>query len=708
MKISQLIQAIEELEYVVPEFQREYVWNLDQAKELMVSLFNNYPTGSILTWETNEPPEIKNNAVKKEKIGWIHVLLDGQQRATTLYLLIKGEIPPYYSERDILNDPRHLYFNLQTAEFNYYQKQKMNDNPFWKRVVDCFNENFDAFTLMNGLEIKDAQEKMKIGQVINENLNKLRGILNIDYYAQSVPQGVKIDEAIDIFDRVNSKGTKLTEAELVLTHIAGKWPQIRREMKDSIHEYEKIGFSFELDFLTRCMVVLLTKSALYEKMTSEIYQKTSEDDYKNVWKQLVKIFDYIIPILKQSAFISGSQDMSTTNVLVPIVAYLSAKGGSFGNNDKNKFLYWMFLSLIWGRYSGQTDQRLDRDVYLAINSQNPTEDLVTEIEDQRGRIEIKPSDLEGRGAGHPLHRMLYIISKYNKATDWANGGSLQDTLGDYYSIHSHHIFPQAFLYKNGYEAINHLDKKRVNEISNRAFITRDTNYSISDKRPVDYLPLIQEKYPEALKQQLIPTEKSLWEVKNYENFLVVRRQLIAESINKFLEHLKGSADEVKEKIDYLELISKGENNFVELKSSLRWDYEKGNVNKLMEYIIAKTISSFMNAEGGKLFIGVDDNGNILGLENDYATLRKRDKDGFQLQLVQVINQYLGKEFHQYLNIDIVKIKDKDVCVVDIANSDMPVYVKTSEKEEFYIRAAASSQPMSIKEAHEYAKIHWDN
>jgi len=71
--------------------------------------------------------------------------------------------------------------------------------------------------------------------------------------------------------------------------------------------------------------------------------------------------------------------------------------------------------LIWGRYSGQTDQRLDRDVYIAINGSSSVEELINEIKDQRGRIEIKHSDLEGRGAGNPLHRMLYIIAKYNKA-----------------------------------------------------------------------------------------------------------------------------------------------------------------------------------------------------------------------------------------------------------------------------------------------------
>ncbi len=705
-KISKLLDAIKDKEIVVPEFQREYVWSLEQAKELMASLFQEYPTGSILIWETTTPPEIKNDAVKKDKMGWIKVLLDGQQRLTTLYLLIKGDIPPYYKESEITHDPRHLFFNLRTAEFNYYQKQKMEESPFWKSVVSCFNDKFDAFTLVEGLHVEDAREKLEIGSIVNKNLVRLRAIADIDYFEQSVPQGLDIDKAIDIFDRVNSMGTKLTEAELVLTHVAGRWPQARRVMKEKIDAYEKAGFSFELEFLTRCFVVLLTNSALYEKMTDEIYKNTTEEIYKETWEKLVKILDYIIPILKQSAYISGSRDMNTNNVLVPLIAYLSKNGGIFSPELKNQFLRWMFLALIWGRYSGQTDQRLDKDVYLAISSPQPVSDLINEIEDLRGRIEIKPADLEGRGSSHPLHRMLYVLAKYNKATDWANGGSLQDTMGDYYSIQSHHVFPQAFLYKNGYDSENHLDKKKVNEIANRAFITRDTNFDISDKQPVDYLEEVSAKYPEALGQQLIPTEKSLWEVGKYNEFLTARRKMIADSVNAFLDHLKGV--ETEEVVNYEEDIKAGESDYLEFKSSLRWDYEQGTTNKLMEYVVAKTIAAFMNSEGGKLFIGVNDAGKVLGIEKDYETLKNKNRDSFLLQLTQVINNYLGREFNQYVGIKIDQVGGKDICIVDVANSAMPVYLKNNDKEEFYIRASASSQPMSIREANEYIRTRWES
>ena len=117
----------------------------------------------------------------------------------------------------------------------------------------------------------------------------------------------------------------------------------------------------------------------------------------------------------------------------------------------------------------------------------------------------------------------------------------------------------------------------------------------------------------------------------------------------------------------------------------------------------------MNSGGGKLFIGVDDEGKILGIEKDYDTLRNKNKDGFFLQLTQVINQYLGKEFNQYASAKVININGKDVCVVNVTSSAMPVYVKSAGKpEDFYIRANASSQPMSIREANDYIRTNWEN
>ena len=295
MKTSQILDNIENLLLVVPEFQREYVWSKEQAKQLMISLFRDYPVGSLLIWQTNNPPAIKNKAIVSHNPGYTwDILLDGQQRLTTLYLLIKGEIPPYYKQDEIINDPRNLYFNLEKGEFSYYSKLKMQGDPLWRKVVDCFNQNLNAFTILQQMNIQDPNQINTIGTAINDNLLKLLDIRKTDNPIQYVPASATIDEAIDVFDRVNSKGTKLTEAELVLTHITGRWPQARSQMKLKIEELEQKEFFFasdyqkNLDFFTRCMVVSMTHSARYSDNAKLKYEDFSQGDYVRYWDSVSK------------------------------------------------------------------------------------------------------------------------------------------------------------------------------------------------------------------------------------------------------------------------------------------------------------------------------------------------------------------------------------------------------------------------------------
>ena len=120
MKISTILEKIDENQLFVPAFQREYVWKRDDAKSLLDSLIKEYPTGTMLTWETAHPPELKGPHKYNEKQGAVKLLLDGQQRVTTLYMLVRGQIPPYYTAPEIINDTRGLYVNVETLELSYY------------------------------------------------------------------------------------------------------------------------------------------------------------------------------------------------------------------------------------------------------------------------------------------------------------------------------------------------------------------------------------------------------------------------------------------------------------------------------------------------------------------------------------------------------------------------------------------------------------
>lgn len=306
-----------------------------------------------------------------------------------------------------------------------------------------------------------------------------------------------------------------------------------------------------------------------------------------------------------------------------------------------------------------------------------------------------------KGIRSPFFSMLYFISKKHGAKDWSTGIKLSDRhVGKAHTIQVHHIFPKSLLHGAGH------DKKEINEMANLAFISGKTNRSISNKEPIRYLEteVVAKRGEDALTTQFIPLDRSLWEMDRFQDFLIWRRKAIAEAINNFLENL---SKEVKEKVEnYTSIIESGEDNYTEFKSSLRWDHKMSNVNKVLEHVVAKTISAFMNSNGGKLFIGINDDGEVLGIEKDCDTLKNKNTDGFLLQLTQVVNQYLGKEYNQNIYPKIVKIEGKDVCVISVMSSIKPVFLKNSDKDEFYVRASASSQPMNVRESNEYIVTHW--
>ncbi len=152
------------------------------------------------------------------------------------------------------------------------------------------------------------------------------------------------------------------------------------------------------------------------------------------------------------------------------------------------------------------------------------------------------------------------------------------------------------------------------------------------------------------------------------------------------------------KKDLINLINQGENQFLEFKSSIRFDYQLKKVNVELETVIAKTIVGFMNAKGGKLIIGINDKGQVLGLENDYNTLKLKNIDGFEQKIYQIISKFIGKEYCAYITVFFQEIEKNSICIVDVEKTKEPAYVITGSNTTFYLRTGNSTRPLSIKEA----------
>jgi hypothetical protein len=187
MKISTILDKIDENQLFVPSFQREYVWKRDHAKELLNSLIKGYPTGTMLTWETNHPPAFKGPHVYDERQGAVRILLDGQQRITTLYMLIRGKIPPYYTLPEITTDTRGLYVNVETRELEYYSKHKMENQPSWQNITDIFQKLVRPRDICRELKQRGGALDAEREDRIEDTVQAIQSIPDREFPEQTIP-----------------------------------------------------------------------------------------------------------------------------------------------------------------------------------------------------------------------------------------------------------------------------------------------------------------------------------------------------------------------------------------------------------------------------------------------------------------------------------------------------------------------------------------
>ena len=707
MRINQILDKIDDNQLFVPAFQREYVWKRDNAKNLIASLIVGYPTGTMLTWETNHPPELKGKWEYDERQGAVKLILDGQQRITTLYMLIRGKIPPYYTKSEILNDTRGLYVNLETRELQYYQKSIMENNPFWNNITDILQRKIRERDIIKQIENLKSEERLsrELGDKISDNFRAVESIPEYEFIEQSIPVRASLKEAIDIFYIVNASGVNLTDAELALAQISGYWPKAREAFKEKLSQLKKDGFVFKLDFIVYCLLGILHN--IGSDMT-KLHNQENKENLEKVWELLSnKILDYVVNLLRSHAFVDHTKEINSVYALVPITVYIYEKKGEvLSENEIKKIVKWFYYSQIRQRYISQLPQKLDKDISIVVHSKNPFDVLLNNIKIERS-LDITPDEFVGAGTGNSLFNLMKWYFKSKNAICFTTGIGIRSNMGVDYSLEVDHIFPYSILKERGYNRKNRLKYPLAQEITNRAILTKIGNRSKSNKLAEDYLETVSNSFPNALILQSVPTDKHLWKLGNYENFLQARREMLSKELNLFLQKITTTKD-LETELSLDEVIQEGENNELEFKSSLRWDYQEEKINKRLEEVIIKSISAFANGEGGTLLLGVDDENEVLGLERDYSSLNG-DKDKFELHLRNLINNVFSKAFTvSNIIIEFPVLSKKEICRIDINKSDKPIFIEITDKngqkqEKFYARVGNSSQEFKLSELAEYQK-----
>jgi len=366
---------------------------------------------------------------------------------------------------------------------------------------------------------------------------------------------------------------------------------------------------------------------------------------------------------------------------------------------------WFYYSQVRVRYVSQLPQKLDKDLGIIKDSPMPFDALLKIIEDER-RLEIQADEFIGVGIRHPLWSMMKWYFKSRNAKCLTTGVGIRQNMGEKYALEDDHIFPYSVLRDAGYSWEQRHKYSLAQEITNRAVLTQTANRTKSATAAKDYLTDVQSRFSKALKLQVIPEDPRLWELENYELFLKERRKQLAEHLNEYLINITETED-TDVRLSVQELIEQGENAEVELKTTLRWDVREQKVNRALEEVILKTIAGFSNVEGGILLIGVDDNGEVEGLDADYATIKSGDKDGFELHLLNLITSAYGTELATTgIKVNFPNIDEKEICMVEIQPGNKPIYTEITDKnggklKKFFVRRGNSSHELLLTEVSDY-------
>src|SRR6266545_4916711 len=206
-QLSAILNQIDSGTMLLPEFQRGYVWNRDQVRGLMRSLYLGYPVGALLVWEAETNPG-SVRGIGATGSGVKLLLLDGQQRITSLYGIVRGREPAFF-EGDAAAFTG-LRFNVEEETFEFYAPAKMRGDVRWIDVTSLFVDGLEK--QINILHAEPAIVPRFADYIAR--LSRLRMILEREFHQEKITGADKsVDAVVEIFNKVNSGGTKLSKGD---------------------------------------------------------------------------------------------------------------------------------------------------------------------------------------------------------------------------------------------------------------------------------------------------------------------------------------------------------------------------------------------------------------------------------------------------------------------------------------------------------------
>lgn len=736
--LAHLIGNIEIGVIGLPDIQRPFVWKNAKVRDLFDSMFRGYPVGYFLFWENQVGEKTKqigsNNHQKTPNL----LIVDGQQRLTSLYAVLKG-IPVVRENYE--TEHIEIAFRPTDGTFQVSDAAIRKDPEFLPNISDLFAETASQYRIIGDYLDQLAAHREKNGRpctpeekkACEQSLQRLFSLVSYPFTTLQLSANIEEEQVAEVFVRINSEGKKLNQADFILTLMSVFWEDGRKQLEDfcrAAREPAKNGpspFNHFVDpspdELLRVSIGMAFRRARLKSaysllrgkdMETELFsEEQREKQFARLKEAQAHVLDLtnwhdFLGIVRQSGFTGDNLINSQTTVYYTYILFLIGRIDLKVNaNTLGQVIgRWYFMASITSRYTGGSPESLMERDLAALRGVASSSDFLAWIE-REITAELTPdfwsvnlpNRLDTSSATSPLlNAYLASLNLFDaralfskKRTRDVLDPAIKSTKS---AVERHHLYPKSYLGDLGFNSL-----RETNQIANYALVEWNDNIAISDSPPSEYFP----KYW----ARLTPKERADqaywhalpegWETMEYPQFLEARRKGIAKVIcDGFMRLTHGET--VLPEQDTLEArMSRGENMQTEFKSTLRVNLHTGQNDPKMEHAILKTLAAFLNSKGGTLFIGVNDTGEVIGLEND----KFASEDKMALYLDDLIKDRLGASVFARIKTIFKDAGGKRFLAIECAASDQPVFLKNSQGEEFFIRAGASSPSLPASQTHEY-------
>ena len=738
--LNSLVKYIELGEIGLPDIQRPFVWKNSKVRDLFDSMYRGYPVGYLLLWQNGLVSNQGIGVEEKQKSPRL-VIVDGQQRLTSLYAVIRG-VPVIRNNYE--SEKISIAFNPLEERFEVTDAAIRRDKAFIPNISSIWSDGANIFKVASGYlkelrtshEVSDAEE-----EAIQNAIHKLQSLLTFPFTALELAADISEEDVADVFVRINSQGKRLNKADFILTLMSVFWDRGRADLEQFCRQARNppkgaaspfnhliepspdqllrvdVGVAFKRARLQHVYSILRGKDLETGKFSDE-QRNTQFDILKDAQARILNLQHWqdFVNCIRAAGFRSKKMVSSSNNLLFSYMLYLI--GLTEYQLDKftlrKVIAQWFFMSAVTGRYTASAESSMEFDLARLRDVTGP-DSFVSTLQHVCNIILTNdfwemtlPNDLATSSTQSPSlfafnaalvlldARVLFSNMKVVELMDPAVQANRSP-------IERHHLFPKGYLIKQGITAT-----RDTNQIGNYAYVESTDNLKISDKAPTEYSPMLSERFNEEELTQMyywhaLPND---WERMEYRDFLEKRRELMAKVIQKGYRTLIAGSESERSlsEFDVAAVIDGGESDAVEFKSTLRINLHTEKPDKRMETAVLKTLAGFLNTNGGTLIVGVADDGTPVGIEAD----KFPNEDKMSLHLVNVIKERLGPLVMTAINLHFEDHEEARVLVIRCQRSTSPVFVKDDRTERFYLRTGPATAELSASQIHDYIKQRFEH